>query len=253
MKIDLSYQMPYITNLLTIFVAIVQSMQHLLLLHGAIGAKDQLQPLAAALKDSFIIHTLNFSGHGGHPFPAKAFSIPLFAKEVQEYMEINNIPQAYVFGYSMGGYAAMYLAKHHPGKITKLSTLATKYHWDEATAAKEVRMLDGATIRQKVPAFAAQLQQRHAPNDWNELLEKTQEMLLGLGKQNELQLSDYAAVTTPVLVLLGDRDKMVTMEETIATYKQLPSGKLGILPGTTHPLEQVDISLLKHLLIDFFK
>jgi esterase/lipase len=39
-------------------------MQHLLLLHGAIGAKDQLQPLADELKDNYFIHTLNFSGYG---------------------------------------------------------------------------------------------------------------------------------------------------------------------------------------------
>jgi pimeloyl-ACP methyl ester carboxylesterase len=152
----------------------------------------------------------------------------------------------------MGGYAAMYLAKHHPGKITKLVTLATKYNWDEAIAAKEVKMLDAATIEQKVPAFAAQLKERHAPNDWKELLDKTKELMLGLGKQSALQPADYASIMIPVLVLLGDRDKMVTMDETIAVYKQLPAGKLSILPGTPHPLEQVDINLLKHLLVDFF-
>lgn len=228
-------------------------MQDLLLLHGAIGAKDQLQPLAHALQNKFNVHSFNFSGHGGRPFPSDTFSIPLFSNQILEYLVEHKIPQAYVFGYSMGGYAAMYLAKHYPGKISKLATLATKYHWDESIAAKEVKMLDAATIQEKVPAFAAQLQQRHAPNDWKELLNRTKDLLLSLGKQNALQASDYAGITIPALILVGDRDKMVTMEETINVYKQLPTGKLGILPGTPHPLEQVDINLLKHILIDFFK
>src|SRR6478672_5186908 len=104
-------------------------MQHLLLLHGAIGAKDQLQPLANALKDKYTLHTINFSGHGGEAFPNEPFSMELFANDVLHYMQQNNIEQVNIFGYSMGGYVAMYLAKHHPQKINKLITLATKFHW----------------------------------------------------------------------------------------------------------------------------
>src|SRR5688572_9682026 len=156
-------------------------MQHLLLLHGAIGSKEQLQPLAQTLQDKFIVHSFNFSGHGGQPFSVDPFSIPLFSIEIMEYLEEKKIPQVHVFGYSMGGYAAMYLAKQHPGKIARIITLATKYHWDENIAAKEVKMLDAATIQEKVPAFAAQLQQRHAHNDWKELLDKTKQLLTGLG------------------------------------------------------------------------
>jgi esterase/lipase len=228
-------------------------MQHLLLLHGAIGSKEQLQPLAQALQDKFIVHSFNFSGHGGQAFSVNPFSISLFSNEIMEYLEEKKIPEVHVFGYSMGGYAAMYLAKEHPGKIARIITLATKYHWDESIAAKEVKMLDAATIQEKVPAFAAQLQQRHAPNDWKELLDKTKQLLTGLGKQNALQPADYASITIPALILLGDRDKMVTIDETINVYKQLPSGKLGILPGTPHPLEQVDISLLTHLITGFLE
>lgn len=219
-------------------------MQHILLLHGALGAKEQLSALANALQGKFHIHSFNFSGHGGRAFPPESFSIPLFSYQIAEYMQENNISQANIFGYSMGGYAAMYLAKHYPGKINTITTLATKFHWDEITAAKEVKMLDASTIQEKVPAFAAQLQKRHAPNDWKEVLEKTKQLLTGLGNQNTLLPEDYTTITTPSLIMLGDRDKMVTLDETVTVYKQLPSAQLAILPGTPHPLEQVDTDLL---------
>jgi pimeloyl-ACP methyl ester carboxylesterase len=151
----------------------------------------------------------------------------------------------------MGGYAAMHLAKQYPEKISRLITLATKYYWDEKIAAKEVKMLDPATIQEKIPAFAAQLEQRHSPNDWKELLDKIKDLLLGLGSNNALQPEDYTSITTPSLLLLGDRDKMVTLDETVAVYKQLPSAQLGILPGTPHPLEQVNVKLLAQLINDF--
>jgi len=228
-------------------------MQHIILLHGALGSKDQLEPLAAVLQPAFQVHTFNFSGHGGRPFTDTAFSIPLFAEQIAQYMHETGIAQAYIFGYSMGGYAAMYLAKHHPEKVDKLITLATKFHWDEKTAAREVKMLDGKTIQEKVPAFAAQLQQRHAPNDWLALLDKTSELLVNLGKQNTLQLEDYTTITTPCLLLLGDRDKMVTLDETIAVYKQLPNAQLGVIPGTPHALEQVNVPVLTEMIRAFIK
>lgn len=226
-------------------------MQHIILLHGALGSKDQLQPLAKELDHSFQVHRFNFSGHGGRPFPGIAFSIPLFAEQIAEYMKETNIEQANIFGYSMGGYAALHLAKHYPHKINRLVTLATKFHWDNQTAAREVKMLDAKTIQEKVPAFAAQLQQRHAPNDWVALLNKTKELLTGLGQQNALQVNDYTYITTPSLILLGDRDKMVTIEETVAVYKQLPGAQFGVLPGTPHAFEQVNVSFLADMITRF--
>ena len=226
-------------------------MQPIILLHGALGSANQLQPLAEALESHFEVHTFNFSGHGGRPFGNKQFSISLFSEQINEYMQVSGISRAPVFGYSMGGYAAMYLASRFPGKISKLITLATKYHWDEKTAAREVKMLDGKTIREKVPAFATQLEERHTPNDWLVLLEKTSQLLTDLGKHNVLQPEDYTSVTTPCLLLLGDRDKMVTLDETVAVYKQLPNAQLGVLPGTPHAFEQVNVSLLSRLIKEF--
>ena len=156
-------------------------MQHLLLLQGAIGAKDQLQPLAERLADKYIVHNINFTGHGGTTIPEEIFSIPLFAKQVLAYLAENNIDKTNLFGYSMGGYVAMYLAKNNPEKINKCITLATKYHWDETVSATEVKKLDPATIQKKIPAFAEQLKQRHVPQDWEIVLKKTAELLIGLG------------------------------------------------------------------------
>lgn len=226
-------------------------MQTLLLLHGAIGAKDQLQPLADALSAQYKVDTLNFSGHGGEPFADEPFSIALFANEVLAWLEDNRLHSVNIFGYSMGGYVGMYLAKHFPDKVEKLITLATKFLWNPAIAAKEAAMLDAATIERKVPAFAEQLQQRHAPNDWVALLEHTKALLTQLGENNTLTTEDYAAVATPCLLLLGDRDKMVTKEETMQVYQQLPKTQLGILPATPHQLERADPLLLSYLINRF--
>ena len=226
-------------------------MEHILLLHGAIGSEDQLLPLEKKLAGSFTVHSLNFSGHGGSPFVDTPFSINLFASEVIAFLDKNEIESIHIFGYSMGGYVAMYVAKHHPQKIKKIITLATKFNWNNAIAAQETKMLNADKIEEKLPAFAATLQKRHAPNDWKTVLQKTAAMLTQMGEDNPLKPADYPTIQHPVLVMLGDRDKMVTLDETVEVYKNLPKAQLAILPNTAHPIEMVNTDRLANEIKSF--
>ena len=123
-------------------------MEHFLLLHGAIGSKQQLMPLANELTGNYQVHVLNFPGHGGEGFSAD-FSIPAFAAFVMEWLKENNISEPSIFGYSMGGYVAMYIARHYPHLTNKIITLGTKYHWTEDVAQKETAML----THQALPSY----------------------------------------------------------------------------------------------------
>jgi pimeloyl-ACP methyl ester carboxylesterase len=226
-------------------------MQAILLLHGAIGAADQLSLLESELAGSFAVHRLNFSGHGGFPFAAENFYIKLFVTEVIAFLDKKGIASISIFGYSMGGYVAMYLAKYHPERVNKIITLATKFNWDETIAANETKMLNAEKIEEKLPDFAAALQKRHAPNSWKTVLEKTAAMLVEMGKDNPLKPGDYTTIPHPVLLMLGDRDKMVTLDETVAVYKNLPKAQLAILPNTTHPIELVNQARLAYAIRTF--
>jgi pimeloyl-ACP methyl ester carboxylesterase len=227
-------------NLLSVNISV---MHPILLLHGALGAKTQLEPLAGLLRQRYEVHLINFSGHGGVASEG-AFSIACFAAEAAQYLDDRQLPALPVFGYSMGGYVAMYLARHMPGRLSRIITLGTKYHWDEGTAAREAGMLDPALIEEKTPAFAEALRQRHAPADWKALLRATAALMQALGSAPALEAADYAAITQPCLLMVGDRDKMVTLQETVAVYKALPEAQLAVLPATPHPLEKVDTALL---------
>ena len=47
-----------------------------------------------------------------------------------------------------------------------------------------------------------------------------------------------------VWVVLGDRDKMVTLDETLEVYKNLPNAQLAVLPNTPHPIEMINTGRL---------
>lgn len=223
----------------------------LLLLHGAIGAKDQLEPLKEKLKNDFDVHTLNFAGHGGATMPSE-FSIKLFAKDVLNYLSENKIETINIFGYSMGGYVALYLAKHHPEKVEKLFTLATKFAWSPEIAQKEIKMLDASKIEEKIPAFAATLAKRHAPNDWKDILHKTAGMMVALGNENTLTLQDLKTIKISCQISVGDNDNMVTLDETKDVAQNLQNSALLILKDTLHPIEKVDAGNLSEEIKTFF-
>jgi len=225
-------------------------MENLLILHGAIGSKKQFEGISETLKNSFTVHSINFSGHGGEPMPA-SFSIETFANDVLNYLSKNNITTINIFGYSMGGYVALYLAKHFPKKVNKIFTLATKFNWTNEIAAKEIKMLNAEKISQKIPAFAKLLQERHQPNDWKLVLHNTSNMMVEMGKKNPLTIEEYENIKTPVLIGIGDKDEMVTLEETIAIYRKLPNANLIVLPHTPHPIEKVNIKRLYPFMINF--
>ncbi len=227
-------------------------MNRLLLLHGAIGAKDQLISLSESLKDSFEIYNLNFSGHGGRDF-VNEFNIKQFANELINFLDENQIHQIDIFGYSMGGYVALYAAKYFPKRIGKVVTLGTKFNWDKKIAEKETKMLNPTIIEQKIPAFANVLEKRHQPNDWKELLARTADMMIQMGENNPLKIDDYKNINHFVKIGLADTDEMVSLKETKEVYEALPNAEFYTLADSNHPIEKANLAQLAEEIKTFLK
>ncbi len=226
-------------------------MKKLLLLHGAIGAESQFAKLKEELKDKFEIYTLNFSGHGGEKIPDEKFSIELFVNDVLKFLEENNLEKIDVFGYSMGGYVALYIASKYSGKLNKIFTIATKFDWNEECSVKESKMLNSAKIEEKIPAFAKSLEKRHAPSDWKTVLNKTAEMMIDLGKKPLLTDEVFAKIENESIISVGANDTMVTIEETANAAGKIKNAKLFIFADTEHPIEKMDVKKLSNEINNF--
>jgi pimeloyl-ACP methyl ester carboxylesterase len=223
---------------------------NLILLHGALGSQAQLVELKALLAEEYNVYLLDFSGHGGMEFD-DAFSIDLFVKDTIQLMDVHQLSQAHIFGYSMGGYVALKLAHDHPGSADKIITLGTKYSWSPESAAKEVRMMNPEVIEQKIPAFAASLHSRHQPADWKKIMIRTAEMMTELGAGKAMTTADFESINHEVLVCIGTDDHMVSIEESEMTAKHLQNGHLKIIEGFKHPLETVDKKVLASICVEF--
>lgn len=227
-------------------------MKNLLILHGAIGSKEQFELLKKQLENQYYIHSINFSGHGGEAFK-NTFNIAQFADDVLVYLNQQHISSIDIFGYSMGGYVALYLAKNVPDRINKIITLGTKFSWTPEIAQQEIKMLDAEKIEEKIPAFGKLLKLRHAPNNWKEVLAKTAEMMLEMGQKNPLTLNDFNAILHQVKIGLADQDEMVTLEETMAVAEAIPHAQFYRLESSKHPIEKVNLQQLTQEIVEFIK
>lgn len=226
-------------------------MQKLLLLHGALGSEANFNALKEILTQDFEVYTMNFNGHGNTIINPQVFSISGFADEVLAFMDKHQFESVSVFGYSMGGYVGLYLAKHFPNRIDTLFTLATKLDWTIEGATRETKMLNPETIEEKVPKYAVALQQLHG-NAWKDLMYATAQMMVRLGANPQLKTEDFKEIQIPIRMAVGDKDAMVTIEETLSAYRAFPNAELLVMPNTIHPIDRVNAEELAHHIRQYF-
>lgn len=226
--------------------------KNLILLHGALGSKTQFESLKLLIPPPFVVYDLNFEGHGGRPGDNE-FSMDVFADNILEVFRKNKLTKANLFGYSMGGYAALKFAFTYPNLVDKIITLGTKFAWTKEVAEKEVKMLNPEKIKEKVPAFAEALAKRHYPNDWQSVLNKTAKMMLALAKGENLKEEQIKRIQHEVIIGIGSLDNMVTIEESEHVTNLLPNGVLEIIEGFKHPIEKVDMERLSTIILRFLK
>lgn len=227
-------------------------MKQLLLLHGALASKSQFDSLLPLLKDQFHAEAINFSGHGGFSIPTHGYTFKQFADDILRYADANKVEKLNMFGFSMGGYAALYFARQHPDRVNKIFTLNVKFNWDPTSTAKETAMLDAEKMITKVPGYANQLMMQHGMNMWKQVLQQTSDMMTTLSKELVLTDEDFAALNLPVLLAIGDRDTTSSIEETLLVYRKLKQAQLWVLPGTPHPFDKINAPDLVNALHLFF-
>jgi pimeloyl-ACP methyl ester carboxylesterase len=225
----------------------------LLLLHGALGAASQFNMLQQMLEtQGRKVYTLNFSGHGGKAASHKGFSIPVFADEVFNFLEQNGLIQTDIFGYSMGGYVALWMAAHHPEKINNIFTLGTKFDWSEASATLETKKLNPEKIIEKVPAFAKVLEERHKPLDWKVVMLNTADLMRELGREPLLQQEVLCSINTKTCIAVGDADDMVNRFHSEDVAKLLKNASFMIMQETPHMIERINLTTLCQTLNKYF-
>lgn len=220
----------------------------LILVHGALGSRIQFEALARLLSAEFNCHLLDFDGHGSGAHVSE-ISIELCSNNLIDFVHQHQLEKPLVFGYSMGGYVALYAEAKNPGLLHSIVTLGTKFDWSVEIAEHEITLLNPEKIEEKLPKFAAYLATVHAPKDWKNVMIQTHGLMRRLGRNPLLTNEHFQSINIPVTLCLGSKDNMVTQEETEKVRTQIKTVQFRLLDGIPHPIQMIDSNELSRLII----
>lgn len=225
---------------------------NLLLLHGALGAKSQFNELLPFIEGSFNVYSIDFEGHGKRFFNDRSFRIENFCENIEQFLNEKKIKKTHIFGYSMGGYVAIYFAYLHPGMVESILTLGTKFHWTPAVVEKEQKWLKPDSIKEKHPRMVEALEKRHKAESWEDLANKTAELFNHLGRDNLIKKIPLDELNVRIRIGIGDMDNMVTNKESMEIYRKLPNGELQVFPNMAHQIEMINFNQLSKIFLNYF-
>ena len=107
---------------------------------------------------------------------------------------------------------------------------------------------------QKVmPEFVELLRDIHSSQGteyWKELLTGISRMWL-----TPLTYSDYDFINIldSILIILGDRDQFIPIEDAAAMYRLIPTVELAIVPNADHFLPQTNVKEFSEITLEFIK
>ncbi len=211
----------------------------LLLLHGGTGTADMWQPYLATFAQHYRVITPDSRGHGRSDNPTSEMSYRLFADDMAALIQFLDLHKPLIVGYSDGGQVALELGMRYPELARAIVVGAAWFKFTPEYCASVQDLLgddsspevDTARFARDHPDWAAWLKETYGPDDWKRLLTQIKPMWM-----TPLNYSpdDFAGVVAPTLVLLGDRDGIITLEEAVEMYRLLPNAELAVIPGADH-------------------
>lgn len=216
-------------------------MSTVVLLHGALATEHQMFPLMERLPEHNV-RSLTFSGHGARAVEPLDFM--RFVDDIDEVVVRSGREQVHLFGYSMGGYAALLYAARFPERVISVVTLGTILLWTEDGLQKELRKLDPAVMELKVPAFAQTLAAWHGEERWREVVMGVAARMTDLARSPLLTDEVIELIRCPVLCCVGDGDTSADPVRTRQFSSRLKNARYMELAGTRHPFEEVDLEAL---------
>jgi len=232
----------------------------LVLLHGGmvstnplwtgvpIGYASHMEALAA----HFRVIAPDTRGGGRTPHGEGPMTFDVLADDVAALIEALGLERPAVAGFSEGGITATILGIRHPDAVSAVVNDAGFDPFDPRTPTLAMmrQVLGGSPEATEAnPDIAArQFEASEQMRPLFELMKRDQDAGQGDGHwRTYLRLtwqrvttfpgytySDLASITTPTLILCGDRDEFCQVEQAVAAYRQLPDGELAILPGHGH-------------------
>jgi pimeloyl-ACP methyl ester carboxylesterase len=214
----------------------------LVVLHGAYMTIDRMGEVVPSLAESRQVIAVELQGHGRTADIDRSLTYEQMADDTAALLRHLGIEQADVFGYSMGGGAALQVAIRHPGVVRRLVVASASYTSD-GMHPELLEMIPSLTPEAFAGSPIEEEYLRTAPNpdDFPTLVAKLKRLDMEPFAWSQ---EDIRGIAAPTLLIVGDSDA-IRLEHAIELFRLLgggvmgdlaglPKSQLAVLPGTTH-------------------
>jgi pimeloyl-ACP methyl ester carboxylesterase len=214
----------------------------LVLIHGALMTIGLMKDYPLRLAADRQVIAVELQGHGHTADIDRPLRFELLAGDIVALLDHLGLPQADLFGYSIGAAVALQVAIRHPARVGRVVAASATYRTEglhpEITAGGD----DGnADQLQDSPYHRAYQAVAPDPQRWPTLVAKIRD--LDAQPQN-WPAEQVAAITAPTMLIAADND-IVRLEHAVEMIHLLgggiagdlhgiPDSRLAVIPGTTH-------------------
>lgn len=194
-----------------------------LVLHGGTGSLEDMREQIRALAATRLVIAVDSRGHGKSSDSDAPLSYPLMADDMLALLDLLNIRQTDVVGWSDGGIIGLDLAMHHPDRIGRVVAIGANYDVGGLERTPDLN----APIP-PMPGFYA----RNAPDPahWPALYRKVVTMW---ATQPHYTVADLGRIKAPVLVMAGAFD-VIKRVHTDQLARAIPGAEEAIIEGGAH-------------------
>ena len=207
----------------------------LILLHGNGGDGAYFQEQMGPLSEYFRVIAIDTRGYGGSPRGSRPFTLAQFARDLEDFLEEEEIEKAHVLGFSDGGNIALLFALNSCARINKLILNGANLFWDGLKP--EVREEIEDTYDDAASELADLEQEEADPEQEEEELLTRRRELCVICERMKLMIDEpdicpeqLAGITVPTLVIVGT-DDMIDDAHSQLIADSLPDARMVRIEG----------------------
>jgi pimeloyl-ACP methyl ester carboxylesterase len=163
-----------------------------------------------------------------------------------------------IVGYSDGGQTALEIGMNYPelpralvagGAMAEFT--ASYRAWVRDAVGDDHSPVDLERFQLNHPDWVGWLQEIYGPERWKALLARLKPMWVT--PLNYTQ-TDLARIVAPTLLVIGDRDELVPVQEAARMYGLMRTAELAVVPGASHgAFFSRNVTAFQTLILDFLQ
>ena len=232
----------------------------IILIHGTGSSLHTFNDWVSRLKVNYSVIRMDIPGHGlTGPFPNRDYSIEAYVKFLKHFLDKKGIDKCIIGGNSLGGHIAWQFTATHPDRVKKLVLIDAAGYPNESKSTPLAFQIAKIPLIKNMFTFITPkaVARKSVENVYadkskvtTDLAMRYFELTLRPGNRQAFvdRLSEennpasyhlISNISQPTLILWGDQDLLIPIENAKLFQKDIPNNTLVILNNTGHvPMEE---------------